>query len=1170
MTAPWPGAFGVAGAKQRRLGVIARSDAARRLRFAFLAGTALTFLASPAVAQTAQTWNGNTSTDWFTGTNWDSGTVPSSAPPRDSATLDTVTPNPAVVDGTVGGYSAVDLSGLNVGFSGTGSLTVNNGASFTVTNGNAVVGGDLSGVPGSATGAVVLDGAGTTFTVTGVPPTSGMLVVGGSGTGSFTVQNGATVTTDDSYVGFGSGSRGTVTVTGATSQWSNNGSSYVGNQGTGVFNVLDGATVLVGGNTYVGNDTGGNGTININGSNWLTLGATFLGGNPFVPTGGTATINVSNGGAYRAFDEMFIGIAPGTIGSINITGGTVDQGSNAFLGVTNGSIGTVTISGPTSRWDGCLCADMTIGGNEGGIGNSAGGTGVVNVLNGGTLSIESVLYLGRDNGAGTANGTLNISGTGSVTTVTNAGASAYVGYTGTGVVNISNGGSFINDGTAILGYRSGSVGTVNVDGGTASFTRAGDYPLEIGYRGTGAINVTNGGQVTTAGLAFFLGFRSGANGTITVDGPASRWTSTTSFVVVGGNDFSTAAGNGTINVLNGATFDAGVGDVSLGADIAKASIGTVNVSGAGSTFKATQIEVGAQSIGVLNISDGGIVNVTGNAYVGQNAGANGTINVTGAGSLLTVADSLIVGNTGSTGVLNILDGGRVDVTNLITNNGRITVDAGGVLNGGSFTAGGTASTAFGLRGSSSGQINLGSGTATLDGALVITGRNVARTTYTLIHSASLGGSVFSTVTYDPLLRNPVLTYTTGDLLLTVDAMLLSSLLPNNANTNQRNVAQAIDNAMNGGAIPAAGFENLYFMSGDGLLGALTQLSGEIGTTPMQAAFTATNQFVDILNSQSGSAFGGGNVGATSYAPEKKLDPKAAEAYAAVTPRDRRTPDFTSRWGIWGSGYGGSATVKGDAGTGSSDSTSRVYGMAAGAQYTFSPDTVAGFALGGAGTNFGTNGGSGRADVFQAGAYARHHFGAAYVAGALAYGWQRVTTDRTVTVSGTDKLEASFDAQTFAARLEGGYRFATPWAGFTPYGALQSTSIFLPSYAESAVSGSNQFALSYGSQKTTNLRTELGLRVDKTFVLAEGVFALNSRAAWAHDSNTERSATPTFQSLPGATFTVNGAKPAANGALLSAGAKMVWANGFSVSANFDGEFSNTTASYAGRGTVAYTW
>ena len=161
---------------------------------------------------------------------------------------------------------------MNVGFTATGALTVNNGASFTITNNNAVIGGNLSGVPGGGNGTVVVDGAGTTFNVTGTVPTTGQLAVGGSGTGSFAVQNGGQVNTVDSIVGFGLGSSGSVTVTGAGSQWTNSGSSYVGNQGSGVFNVLNGGTVSVAGSTVVGAASSGNGTINISdaGSNWTT------------------------------------------------------------------------------------------------------------------------------------------------------------------------------------------------------------------------------------------------------------------------------------------------------------------------------------------------------------------------------------------------------------------------------------------------------------------------------------------------------------------------------------------------------------------------------------------------------------------------------------------------------------------------------------------------------------------------------------------------------------------------------------------------------------------------------------------------------------------------------------------------------------------------------------
>src|SRR6202035_2487117 len=103
----------------------------------------------------------------------------------------------------------------------------------------------------------------------------------------------------------------------------------------------------------------------------------------------------------------------------------------------------------------------------------------------------------------------------------------------------------------------------------------------------------------------------------------------------------------------------------------------------------------------------------------------------------------------------------------------------------------------------------------------------------------------------------------------------------------------------------------------------------------------------------------------------------------------------------------------------------------------SPFTVAGFALAGGGTNFSVTGsGSGHSDLFQAGAFIRHTVGAAYVSAALAYGWQDITTNRTVTVAGTDQLRAQFDANAFSGRLEGGYRFVAPAevrVGITPGG-----------------------------------------------------------------------------------------------------------------------------------------
>jgi hypothetical protein len=63
---------------------------------------------------------------------------------------------------------------------------------------------------------------------------------------------------------------------------------------------------------------------------------------------------------------------------------------------------------------------------------------------------------------------------------------------------------------------------------------------------------------------------------------------------------------------------------------------------------------------------------------------------------------------------------------------------------------------------------------------------------------------------------------------------------------------------------------------------------------------------------------------------------------------------------------------------------------------------------------------------------------------------------------------------------------------------------------------------------------------------------------------------TFQALPGASFVVNGAAQASDSALVTVSAEKKWLNGWSAAATFEGEFSNVTASYAGKGVVRYSW
>jgi uncharacterized protein with beta-barrel porin domain len=85
-----------------------------------------------------------------------------------------------------------------------------------------------------------------------------------------------------------------------------------------------------------------------------------------------------------------------------------------------------------------------------------------------------------------------------------------------------------------------------------------------------------------------------------------------------------------------------------------------------------------------------------------------------------------------------------------------------------------------------------------------------------------------------------------------------------------------------------------------------------------------------------------------------------------------------------------------------------------------------------------------------------------------------------------------------------------------------------------------------------------------------VLTLRGRLAWAHDWVSDLSLAAAFQTLPGASFIVNGATPARNSALASAGAELRLVNGVTLLAKFDGEFASPSSTYAGTGTVRYTW
>lgn len=792
--------------------------------------------------------------------------------------------------------------------------------------------------------------------------------------------------------------------------------------------------------------------------------------------------------------------------------------------------------------------------------DTSGITSIVNAFSGTTVflnasSASSIVitnngqvYFGDPTGGGSDTATA-----GRATIINDSGLIGFFGRTNAGTANITN----QNGGGTIFIEQSsaGSATIVNKDfSGTVFGTFAGSDTATAGNATiiNEADGLTNFGAFTTAGNATI----------ITKDGGRTEFFDNST----GGNARFITAGTGVVD-FGGGTGPAGDGRITAG-----------SIEGSGFYYigGGNTLVVGGNN---LSTEVSGVIGDTcGCGPIGP-----GSLEKVGSGTLILSGTNTYTGTT-------TVNGGILRVDGDISQSSLTTVNAGGALFGAGIVgntviaSGGIYAPGDGGPGSSMQvqgdltfqpgsvygvQVGSGSSTShalvmgnvTLDGTVGVAlypGSTVKKH-YSIMEFFGTPTGNFSGVAAPGGL---VGTTTVGSnevfLDFTLDYGTKYAL-----NVNQKNVATTLQNFFN-----ANGFLQAEF-AGLGPNG-LTQASGEPATGSQQTTFNAMNLFMSLLTDVF-SAGRSGAPGATPFAVDTNArDRNARDAFASIY-RKAPTATFEQRWDVWAAGYGGSQTTDGNAGLGSNNTSSSVYGTAVGLDYRFSPSTVAGFALAGGGTGFNVSGlGWGRSDLFQAGAFVRHTAGPAYVTAALAYGWQDVTTNRVVTAAGYDQLRAQFNANAVSGRIEGGYRYATQWTGVTPYAALQATLFSLPGYAESAVVGSNIFALNYAAKDVTSTRTELGLRADKSFAAAGGLVTLRGRLAWAHDYNPDRTAAAVFQTLPGSAFVVNGAAQARDSALTTASVQMNWMNGWSASATFEGEFSNVTRSYAGKGLVRYAW
>jgi len=1035
-------------------------------------------------------------------------------------------------DGPTAG-TAGNLGGGDNGAGGAGGVSIlpstipSNGTTTTLSGpllpghgGNGGTGGDEGAAPGAGGGGGGGAFGGGLLFSTGALISNTAIIGGNGGRGG----NGGNGTAGGG--GGGGGGDGAVSLQFQGTDLTNNVSIGGGNGGNG-------GNAGVGGIADGAGGTGGKGALGLQfqGADLINNGS-ISGGNG--GNGGNGTNGGFSGGAGG--NGGFGGIGLTFSGNVlnNSVGATI-TGGNGGNGGTGSVDGSARVGGDGVIFSGTLLSNSgAIAGGNGGNGN-VGGTAVI--LNGGSLS----------NRAGA--------------TITGGGADANGGFGGFGVI-------FTGAALSNAGVIAGGSGSSNdVEGGrgvyfagttlTNTGTISGGDGQGVRHGGIGLSSQQNSSIVINAGtIAGGLGI-GGRSLAADIGGFNSRLELQAGYAFIG----EVHTGNNTIVLTLGGAANASFDVAALGANG-----GTTQYQGFNSyektgtstwtlTGTATHTAPWAVRAGTLNV-DGSIASASmttvesGATLTGTGLVGNTTVN---AGGALAPGNNGI-GNITVIGNLMFMPGANYNV-DVAPNSADFT------------TVIGTAN----LAGAVNASFAPGSYVQRQYAIMVATGG--VNGVFDSVVNTNLPSGFKSSLSYDPNFAylNLTLDFTPGNLGGTSNSGL---------NVNQTNVANALTGFFNRtGGIP------LVF--GTLTPARLTQVSGELATGSQQTTFDAMTQFMGVMTDPfiAGRSSGiGAGSGATGFAdagfgvsahaaPDQPRSVNERDAYAAIY---RKAPDMTDafdrRWSVWAAGFGGSQTTDGNATLGSNTATSRVYGTAVGADYRFSPYTLAGFAMAGGGTDFSiANGlGTGRSDLFQAGAYLRHTVGASYLSAALAYGWQDITTDRTVTVAGIDQLRAKLNANAWSGRLEGGHRFVAQGIGLTPYAAGQFVTFELPNYAETVVSGANTFALAYAGKEVTAARSEFGLRTDKSFAMQDGIFTLRGRAAWAHNFNTDRSVTPTLQTLPGASFVVNGAAQARDAALATASAEMKWLNGFSVVGTFEGEFSNVTSSYAGKGAVRYAW
>ncbi|WP_298304507.1 autotransporter-associated beta strand repeat-containing protein [Reyranella sp.] len=1064
-----------------------------------------------------------------------------------------------------------------------GGLTIDGGmlqATANMSSGRSIALGSNGGTLGATSGA--------TLTLTGTIDGAVGLTVAGAGTvalaGTYSYAGASTVTSGTlALIGAGNiGQSSGVNLAGTGAVLDISGSS--GNQTIQDLTGVSGTTVNLGANRLVVGSSGastfsgtvaGFGGLTMAGSGTLTLAGTNLFEGGMTVTGGTLAVS-SNGslggivhrvtldGGTLQTTASFLSDRQVVLGS---GGGTFNPNAGMTLGWYGAisGLGGLTMAGPgslTLAGANTYSGGTTVNGGilsisaDSNLGDVAGGL----TLNGGalqsmaTLTSNRSIMLGVNGGtikadagttltlSGTIGGTvgfgLGIEGAG---TVALGGANTYAGWTGIG-----------NDGRLALvgnGSISQSAGVLFLTPGTFDISgSSGNQTIQslLGVSGTTVNLGANSLTLGTASLSNFAGSIQGSGGLIKQGAGTLMLTGQNTYgggTTINAGTVSIASDGNLGNTSGGVTMNGGA----LQTTASLASGRSITLGNGGGSFNpdtGTKLTLSGPigGSGGLTMAGPGTLALTGaNTYSGGTSASAGTLLLEN-GSL---ASGVAVGTGGTFG-------GSGTVTGNVTNAGTLALNTSGPLNViGTYTNNAGSTYQVQVVPAKSSQLRV-TGSAVLNGGTVAVmagnGNYTRGPAYNILNASAGVTGTFASVTSNLAFLTPSLSYDANNVYLTL--LQSSNAFSKGARTaNHGAVAAALDKAnTNVSGDFAAVLDAIVQLDTQQGPAALNVISGQsyanLGTFNTQTA----SAFMSAVSSQLSSLHGGQGRGGT-YVALAALSGEACTFACEVPPEP-------SRFGAWLSGVGGLGSVLGDANA--ATMTYNFGGTAVGIDYRVRPDLLVGVAAGYVGGTQWVNGFSGQAstDAFSGSLYASYTPGNLYVDGLAGYAYASNRMTRMIAIPGLTARTAqgTTGANQVMGLLESGWRFDLPLAlaaSVTPFARLQGSTTTQSGFTES---GANSLNLVVQQQTVNSLRSTFGVDLSATLPKA----TIGVRLGWQHEyADTSRPMTASFSGSPGTPFTVFGATPQRDSAVVGLGATFQVADATEVSLRYDGELGGGT-------------